>query len=293
VDNKREISIKKILSVGKIEYIKWICDPRMILFFSMNIFVYDYVTKILIENSQKMGKPLNIVEPFIAICNSEILLFVMPIVFLALISDYPKTDGNSMFYMLRTGKRNWLIGQMLFAFMAAVTYVSSIFIITCLCCARHSYIYNQWSYVVRRYAITFPNESNNIMLNLIPDRLYNNLTPGQALLHTFALLILIMLLIAFVQLISFVYNRKMIGLLTNMSLLCIGIGSQMFAGAFKWIFPVSNALVWMHYDPIFKKRIVPIKNSYLYFIILIAVLMVWSIVTVKRYDFSKVEDLED
>ena len=111
--------------------------------------------------------------------------------------------------------------------------------------------------------------------------------------HTFFLLRLMMLVIALIQLLGFLYSHKMIGLLLNISILCIGIGTQMFSGAAKWLFPTSNALAWMHYDPIFKKRIVPITNSYIYFIVLILVLLIWSLISAKRYDYSKVEDLED
>lgn len=125
------ISVRKILSVGKTEYVKWIANPRITLFIAMNIFVYDYATKVLIDNAERMGKPLNILEPFITICNSNILLFIMPIIFLALISDFPKTDGNSMFYMIRTGKINWVLGQLLFAIMSSVSYVISILISVC------------------------------------------------------------------------------------------------------------------------------------------------------------------
>ena len=34
-------------------------------------------------------------------------------------------------------------------------------------------------------------------------------------------------------------------------------------------------------------------NSYLYFAVSIVVLAVWSIIAIKKYDFSKVKDLED
>ena len=55
MDNKRDLSIRKILSVAKTEYVKWICDPRMIIYVAMNIFMYDYVTKVLLQNADKMG----------------------------------------------------------------------------------------------------------------------------------------------------------------------------------------------------------------------------------------------
>ncbi len=287
------ISFRKIRSVSNTEYVKWILDARMILFLSLNIFIFDYVTRVMIDNSEKMGKPINVIEPFIAISNSSLLLFVMPVVFLALISDFPKSDGNAMFYMIRTGKVNWFLGQMLFAVKAGLTYVGAIFVISCGCVMSHSYIYNEWSDVVYKYYKYFPNDTENLMLELISERLYNNLTPLEALVHTTCLLMLMIMMIALVQLLAFSYSVKIAGLLANICMLCIGIGTTLFSGVVKWIFPVSNAVTWMHYDEIFKKQIVPIRNSYLYFIVIITVLVVWNAFMFKRYDFSKVKDLED
>ena len=291
MDN-RNLSLRKILSVAKTEYIKWVTNPRMILFVAMIIFVYDYIIKVLIENSDKMGKYINVIEPFIAIGNSPFLLFVIPIIFLALISDFPKSDGNSMFYMIRTGKVNWMLGQLLFAIYAGVSYIVAIFAVSCLCIMKKAYIYNAWSDVVTKYFIEFPDEKN-IISELINARLYNNLLPNQALLHTSVLVIFMIIIIALVQLLAFSYSKKILGLLLNITVLCVGIGSTIFEGVIKWVFPVSNAITWMHYDDIFKKPVVPIVNSYMYFGIILLVLIIWNIFAIKRYDFSKVEDLED
>lgn len=291
MDNKN-LSLRKILSVAKTEYIKWVTNPRMILFAAMIIFVYDYIVKVLIENSDKMGKYINVIEPFIAIGNSPFLLFVIPIIFLALISDFPKSDGNSMFYMIRTGKVNWMLGQLLFAIYAGVSYIVAIFSVSCLCIMKKAYIYNAWSDVTTKYFIKFPDEKN-IISELINARLYNNLLPNQALLHTSVLVIFMIIIIALVQLLAFSYSKKILGLLLNITVLCVGIGSTIFEGVIKWVFPVSNAITWMHYDDIFKKPVVPIVNSYMYFGIILLVLIIWNIFAIKRYDFSKVEDLED
>lgn len=287
------LSFRKIWSVCRTEYVKWVMNARMIMFVALIVFVYDYVIRTIMENGEKMGEPINIIEPFIAIGNSALLLFIMPIVFLALISDFPKSDGNSMFYMIRTGKVNWFLGQTLFAIVAGISYVGAILGISCLVVMKNAFIYNEWSDVVYLYYKYFPNDYDNVILDLITDRLYNNLTPLQAFTHTALLMLLMVIMTALIQLLSFAYNRKMVGLLINICLLCMGIGTTLFEGSLKWVFPVSNAVAWMHYDRVFKKPIVPIINSYLYFIIIIVVLLVWNIIAIKKYDFSKVRDLED
>lgn len=43
-----------------------------------------------------------VLESFIAMTNSKFLVMIIPAVFMLLISDFPKTDGNTMFYILKT-----------------------------------------------------------------------------------------------------------------------------------------------------------------------------------------------
>ena len=113
----------KVFRVAKNEYIKWIRNPKMIVLLVMLIFSFDYVILELTEAADKMGEKLQIFEGFIGISNSQLLLMIIPIVFVGLMGDFPRVDGNAMFYINRVGKSNWLLGQMLFAVMAAGTYL--------------------------------------------------------------------------------------------------------------------------------------------------------------------------
>lgn len=90
-------SIKKCFSCAKTEYIKWICDARMIILAVLLIFIYSFAIEPLLLNAELMNEPLNILEPFIAISNSWAILLIVPLVFLTLIADYPKIDTNTVF----------------------------------------------------------------------------------------------------------------------------------------------------------------------------------------------------
>ena len=99
-----------VLRVAKTEYVKWIRNPKMIILLVMLIFAYDYVILELIEAADKMGEKLQVLEGFIGISNSQLLLMILPIVFVGLMGDFPRVDGNAMFYIHRVGKGNWLFG---------------------------------------------------------------------------------------------------------------------------------------------------------------------------------------
>ena len=60
------------------------------------IFIDQFAVKPLVEISKQTGAKLGLFEPFIAITNSDVLM-IMPIVFITLIGDFPKNDGNMLF----------------------------------------------------------------------------------------------------------------------------------------------------------------------------------------------------
>ena len=88
-----KISLRKIWAVARTEWLKWVCNPRMIIIPVLTVFIYSYAITPLLERSEKMGEPLNLLEPLIAVGNSGMLTLIIPLVFLTLMSDFPKTDG--------------------------------------------------------------------------------------------------------------------------------------------------------------------------------------------------------
>ena len=115
--------IRAVWGTAQSEYIKWICSSRMLIFLCALIFIDQFAVKPLVEISKQTGVKLGLFEPFIAITNSDVLLMIMPIVFITLIGDFPKNDGNMLFCVQRTWRVNWLLGQMLFLVMSSLTFM--------------------------------------------------------------------------------------------------------------------------------------------------------------------------
>ncbi|MBD8942124.1 MAG: hypothetical protein EGR71_06285 [Clostridiales bacterium] len=295
VGNRRKsgINLLQIWNVAKVEYAKWICNPRMIIILCMVLFVYDYIVCTMHNASGEMGKMCMIIEPFLAICNSTLLILIMPIVFLTLMGDFPKTDGNTMFYIYRTGKKNWLIGQVIFAAMADATFIFIVFICAVISSLTFSRNMVTWSDVVTKYIYTFPDRYGSLMASLLTNRLYNNLSPYQALFYSLTLMFLYLLLLAVILLTAFSIGKRIIGMAINVLIMCIGSAMIYMNGMLKWIFPAANATCWVHYDKIMKKQIFSIKYSYLYFYVLILVFIIIDILTIGHYDFAKITDMED
>ena len=290
---KSKISIDKVFQVAKNEYVKWIYNPRMIIFVVLYMFLYDYIIEEMLNAAGKMNSMLMIYEPFIAMTNSELLIMVIPAVFIVLISDFPRTDGNTMFYIMRTGKTNWLLGQILFALASTVTYLLGILGISIVMVSGHGYSKNIWSPVITDYTKTFPNEIKARIPTLINGRLYNNLTPTQALLLSLSLLVFMLLVIELLLLVSFSTGKRMTGIL--MVYLIIGLGSSLCALEHDsmWLFPSAHSISWLHFDLVLRVQKYKISTSFLYYMVILVVMFILSLITMKHYDFSKVTDMEE
>lgn len=292
VKNKK-VSFVQIRSVAAVEYIKWLHNPRMVIMVLFFLFIYDYVIELMINAAVKMHTYFMWLEPFIAMTNSNLLVMIIPAVFLLLISDFPKTDGNTMFYIQRVGKMNWMFGQILFVIYAAVSYLGTIFAGSVLLAAGRAYAKNEWSIVITSYGVEFANEKESRIALLIGGQLYNNLTPVNAFLITFLLMLMYLIALALMLMVSFSAGKRIIGIL--ISYVVIGVGSSLCGmnDRRQWLFPSAHAISWMHFDKVLKIQKFGLKYSYLYFICWIVLLFIISCFSVKRYDFAKITDMED
>lgn len=288
-----KLSIRKIWSLGFSEWLKWIINPRMIIIPVLTVFIYSYAITPLLERSEKMGEPLNILEPLIAVGNSGMLALIIPVVFVTLMSDFPKTDGSTVFMISRTGRLNWTLGQILFGVMSALTFLASIYIMCTAFLTGKAFIANGWSMVVKRYNVLFPEEAFTFASELVPGNLYNQMTPFSAVIQTYFLLFLYLMIIILVLLLFHQIKHKAFGFLTVSVILGFGVLFTAIKSSAMWCFPMANAIVWLHFTDIFEKEILPVKYSYIYFAAIIGVLIIANILASRKLSIDTIEGGEE
>ena len=89
-----KISLRTIWITARVEYIKWLFNPRIIIVAVMMIFIKTLAIEPLLERAIRMNEPINILEPFIAVGNSGMLIMILPAVYLTLMSDFPIIGGT-------------------------------------------------------------------------------------------------------------------------------------------------------------------------------------------------------
>ena len=285
-----KISLIKSLRIACIEYYKWIVNPRMIIAVSMIIFVWNFAVFPLVEISKEMNSPLNAFEPFIAILNSRVLCLVTPSVYLFLISDYPRLDKNSLFIINRLKKSEWVIGQFLFFLFSSFTYLSSIFLSSLLPNAANSFFADGWSLTITRYGLYFPEKASGFAATLITKELYNQITPYKSVMIGFMLTLLYMILIAMIILFFHILNLLKVSIPAVVSIIAIGSALGIAKSSGMWFFPMAHTMINLHFTEYFRKPIMELKYSFLYFIGLITVILIVCLLAVKHTNFLNIDE---
>lgn len=250
------------------------------------VVIYTLAVVPLLERAEKMGLPLNFWEPMVAVGNSGLLVLLLPSVFLVLQSDYPVIEANSLMYLVRAGKRTWLLGQILFSLVSIISYLGGVFIAVGICVYSDAYFGFEWSESTRMYALMFPNEYDSFVASLLPSNLYNQIPLGAAVFHTFILLLLYFFMLTMVMMLFFLINKQGVGLLAAYGFIMSGVLTCAVQADVMWFFPMANSIIWLHYTEILNTPVYPVWCSYLYFFCWIFILITANFMLVKKAQFE-------
>lgn len=276
---------KQIFMVAKTEFISWITDPRIIILGVLIIFTKTLAIDPLAARAERFGERLIVFEPFIALGNSGMLTLFIPLVFMVLLSDYPKLVGNSMFFISRTGKRNWMLGQILFLIFAIFTFLFAIFLSSVLISGGRFGI--KWSDAVTKYNSRFPNEMYNFDSQLLPSNLYNQIPMITAVIQTFILMSAYLLSLSLIIYLFKILFCNSSGFAAAIAVMAAGVATTSLYSPLRWVFPMANTIIWLHYDEILKKPVYPVWCSFVYFAVLIVILTVLCFLALRKLKFTE------
>lgn len=283
------INIKVSLKCAKTDFIKWALNSRMIILAVLVVFIYICAVQPLKENAALMGKPLNVIEPYIAALNSGSLLLIIPLGFLAISSDFPKIDGSAMFGLVRTGRVNWFCGQLLSLVMMSTAYLAFIFTASTIPTAFVSVWDTNWSDVAMRFSVEFPEEAQNFGALLLPKNLFNHLSLTGAALQSTLFVFIYIILLGMIMMCFTILGKKTLGVIVCGGLISVGSALCSIRASLMWALPMANSVVWLHYTEFRRAPFYPIWCSVVYFAVLFVLLIVLSLLRLKKFDCSAID----
>lgn len=284
-------SIKKSFSCAKTEYVKWICDARMIILAVLVIFIYSFAIEPLLANAELMNEPLNILEPFIAVSNSWAILLIIPLVFLTLIADYPRIDTNTVFYIIRIGRLNWLLGQIIKLVFMAVSYLAVIFLGAVIPMLSKGFWYNGWSNVATGFVKMFPEKRGNFGVQLLPENLYNQISVFKAAVQSYLLVFAYLMIIGLLLLAFSLIKRKTAGFVLCGAIISLGTAFCSIKTSLMWTMPMGNSIIWLHYTKYFKEPVMSMSFSAAYLTVFVAVLLIFCGISIRKFNYDNVSEI--
>lgn len=287
----KNFSLKQAFSCAATEFVKWVCDARMVIVAVLLIFINNFAVSPLTNNAELMGEPLNILEPFIAVANSEILILIIPIVFLTLIADYPKVDTNTVFYIVRIGRANWFVGQILKLVFMIISYLAVIFLGTVLPMLSKGFWYNGWSNVATGFVKMFPDRRGDFGVELLPENLYNQLTVFSAAVQSYLLVFAYLMIIGLILLSFSLVKHKTVGFVLCGAVISLGTAFCSIKTTLMWTMPMANSIIWLHYTKYFREPVMSMSFSVSYLAIFIAVLLAFCLIAIRKFNYDNVAEI--
>lgn len=269
-----KVNIKNILLVVRSEYVKFLFTPKMIIIPVILIPIREWVIIPIMRAAAKMDMPINIFEPCIGMFNSWLGVLLMTMAFIILISSFPTVDDNMLFYISRMGRKNWIVGEMVFMIAAGITYWLIIVLCSVIQTQQISYIGNGWSLVITDYDELYGELYGSKLGGIIPVNLYFQMTPYKAFFRSSGLLILGILFCAMMFYVGSMYSRKLLFFVIIAIQVSIGCGLIAIRNVGRWLFPISHSILYLHYNTYFRAYLFPPWLSYVIFVVIEAVFAV-------------------
>lgn len=279
-----KINIKTIFICGLSGFKRWIYSSQMIILAALAIFIYLFAVQPLADNSALMEQPLNVLEPYIAALNSGSLMLIIPLGFLAVSSDFPKNDGSMMFALIRTGRLNWLFGQLINLLLMCIAYLFFVFAASVVPVLFNSAWDGQWSKVVLNFGLEFPEYSQNFGALLLPKNLFNHLSLFSSVLQSSLFALVYLYLLGMILLFFAAIGKKSAGVALCGGLITAGSALCSIRAELMWWLPMSNSVVWLHFTEFRREPQFPIWCSWVYFAVLIGALFSLCMAMIGRLD---------
>jgi len=194
----------KIFSCSVQNLRKWSANPRIyVLSLLLIVFLGDSILPIAHFSSAVHVPATPWVFPYLALNQKVLLLLMLGIVLL--FCDAPFIDAHQPYVIIRSGKRDWLLGQIVYIMLASALYFLFIALISVMMLLPNLTFSSEWGKILGTLALTDAGTQFNVALP-ISYQLQLTYTPIAAMAWS---LLLNWLVGTFLGLLMFVLNMRL------------------------------------------------------------------------------------
>lgn len=275
---------------------QWRYNPQIILAFGIGFVISFLLSDKVVAFAKEHDTVLQILEPFIWTFGDAGSILTISLCFLLLFSDMPNLNNEVPFFLVRTSRKVWMAGQILY--MVCTTFLFLVFILfsTCVLAGAKAYPANLWSDTAAILGYSDIGEEIAIPAFV---KILELSFPYTCMLHIFGLLLGYSLVLAGIILYLNLWKTRggmvggivfsAFGMIVSPDIISkwfgFSKGQETLANIiFGWISPLNHATYYMHnfgYD-----NLPRLWMSYLFFLIGSMVVFGLSVRRIRNYPFD-------
>ena len=276
--------MKKIILILRAGLQETFTDKKIIVLLLIIGFIIDNGVRQMVNHALQVGQPLGVFEGFIMCVNHWYYLVAFLIGFIFILAGVPRINSEQILLIYRTGKRNWLFGEIMQISVCAVIYIFLLLVCSIFCCSKYSYIGNIWSNFTVFYKTDYEMllSDNN---RFVDQQVFKHYSSYKSLAHGIMLLVLCLTLMGTIILFFSILNKKLIGIILNILLILFVLIFNEYHMGVMWISPFCHAVLALHNKYVYKQFSVPLLFSYLYLVAAEGILIFLSLKQLKNKMF--------
>ncbi len=277
------LNIKKglLIAVNELRYLLF--NTKLIIVPILLILIYSIVVEPLKECCVEMGGKMSFFEPFLALTSSSFVILLLPLVFVAILADFPNVGIPEIPRVIKSNKRTWVFGCILFSAMAILLFLGLVLLATMLMLGKNGAITADFSDTVTKYLSVFPEKNKSVVAELLPANLYNQMYLYEAFRLNIITLFLYLFIFTNIQILATVLNKRILGIVINILIIAIGTLTVSIRLPLMWLFPMAHTVPWIHFEEYLSKPVYPMEYSLIYLITFNMILILLSFVFARNY----------
>lgn len=184
--------------------------------------------------------------------------------------------------MIRTGKRQWFCGELLFVVVSSFSLTLIIFLGSVLFMTNQIGSHDSWGSFMTLMFQQFPQKyAENILLFLNASTIAHG-EPIEILIYTFVMMWTYLAICGIGLLLGTILGHRITAFIAAAAVTAAGGICTYFPGNLKWIFPLVHIEYGEHYNYVFSEIYFPVWGSITYYLLLTAALAVFCLYRLKR-----------
>ena len=289
-------TVQQAFSIAGYNFRLWKKNPRIIVTFALTFIMCFLLTDKAVRFAIKHNTAMQMVESFIWSFGDSNSILLSSVLLVMLFADMPFLSSGTPFYLVRTDRRTWITGQVIYILAATAVYLAFVLVSTVILSIQQSFIANMWSPTAA--ILGYTNASERVAIPALVKTLEMS-WPYQSMVSIFALMLGYTTVMVLLMLVCNLQFGQVAGVVSVLVFSLYGILMQpdtiqllldlpdeayyIANVIIGWLSPLNQATYHMHnfgYD-----KLPRLWQSYCIFVGLSVILYFFAIRAVKQYNF--------